>query len=162
VSFENPQTVADVSRKLELLGLNGALKLGAQLANLRLPFKFVPPRRIVLPPNVSRAAVDAPQQIAERCLKRGVTAGAAEAPGSAKVPERGRAKVAAPLIARRQSRLLMKLLQQLPDLWRRRRLRLDPSLGRALLAEKDLTGHPPDDGRDREDPFAFFAILTEH
>jgi len=122
---EHPQPVADIRGQLELLGLNGALKLRPELPNLRLPLQFVPPRRLVPPSGMPSTPVDTSQQVAKRCLKRRVTPRTPQPPGRAKVAERSGAEIAASLIASdaNQRRLLMKLLQQLPNLRRRRGFR---------------------------------------
>jgi hypothetical protein len=64
--------------------------------------------------------------------------------------------------ARGEGWRLVERLQQLPDLRRRRGLRLNATLSRALLAEKNLPFLAPDHGRDGEDSLAFFAVLAEH
>jgi hypothetical protein len=147
-----------------LLGFNRAFELRPELADLRLPLQFVPPGRLVLAATVPRAPVHAAEQVAEGRLEGGVAAGAAESPGGSKVAQGGGAEIAAGLVANDadEGRLLMQLLQELPDLWRRHGLRLDAALGRAFLAEEDFSRLTANNGRDGEDPLAFLAVLAEH
>src|ERR1035437_862487 len=161
--LQRADLVAQPRRRLEVLALDRLLQLRAQRPEARVALEQRRIRNLVSPPDVLRAPVHPPQEVAEAVLKRAIAVRAAEAAARAEIAQRGAAIRAARRVAGKLERLLLHGFEEVTQrMLRHRNCGLDPALGGALLTQVELRHRILHDLREIQDRVPLVALVAKH